>query len=364
MSLAGQWIARYQGTNQGVLVVDIDKVDGHFEGAASAWDDNPDLPSSAVTFSTNSLDRAHRLQNLSIAPLDTRSGKMSLAQNPQVMVPKSLDVEFILTPTDRLSIKWVTNIGTAGTALALRSKAATDSPIQPRKVDDWKSFKEFISGIENNRFIFRGQKNSKWRLRTGFHRSGRANLNRFEVSDIRQLHRHLSGLTRHIFNLKDPMQNLAFINLVQHHGYPTPLLDWTHSPYVAAFFAFRDLTPEESSSQDGRVRIFKLDAPELYKLTGNLNALYPSRPSLTIVDAMPFENPRALPQQSISTVSTVDDIESHILDLDGGLLQVIDLPANARKIIFAELALMGITAGSMFPGIDGACEALRERNFF
>jgi FRG domain len=204
------------------------------------------------------------------------------------VVPTSLEVEFSLTPADRLSVNWVTNIGTTGTAIALRSKAAADSRIQPRKVDDWKSFKEVVSTIENNRFIFRGQKSNKWRLRTGYHRSGRANLNRFEVSDIRQLHRHLSGLTRHIFNLQDPMQNLAFINLVQHHGYPTPLLDWTHSPYVAAFFAFRDLNPEESCSQDGKVRIFKLDAREWYKLTGNINVLYPCRPSLTIADAIPF----------------------------------------------------------------------------
>jgi len=28
-----------------------------------------------------------------------------------------------------------------------------------------------------------------------------------------------------------------------------------------------------------------------------------------------------------------------------------------------DLAFMGITAGSMFPGIDGVCEELREKNF-
>jgi hypothetical protein len=28
-----------------------------------------------------------------------------------------------------------------------------------------------------------------------------------------------------------------------------------------------------------------------------------------------------------------------------------------------ELALMGITAGALFPGLDGSCEELRERLF-
>ncbi len=39
------------------------------------------------------------------------------------------------------------------------------------------------------------------------------------------------------------------------------------------------------------------------------------------------------------------------------------LPVRDRKRVINELQYMGITAGSLFPGLDGACEELRERNF-
>jgi FRG domain len=89
-------------------------------------------------------------------------------------------------------------------------------------------FKAFANGLEHRRYIFRGQR-ELLRLRTGFHRTGRADLSRFLANDIQTLHRHLSSRMGHIFNLSIPDENGAFFNLVQHHGYPTPLLDWTYS---------------------------------------------------------------------------------------------------------------------------------------
>lgn len=74
-----------------------------------------------------------------------------------------------------------------------------------------------------------------------------------------------------------------------------------------------------------------------------------------------------IPQQAASSVTNVDDIESYIQFCESQMgktyLQAIDLPVRERDNVIQELRYMGITAGSMFPGLDGACEELKERNF-
>jgi len=66
-------------------------------------------------------------------------------------------------------------------------------------------------------------------------------------------------------------------------------------------------------------------------------------------------------------ISNLDDIEQFIRSEDARLndasLWAIDLPVSQRAQVLAELRLMGIGAGSMFPGIDGTCREFKERYF-
>lgn len=82
---------------------------------------------------------------------------------------------------------------------------------------------------------------------------------------------------------------------------------------------------------------------------------------------MSIENERMIPQQAATTVTSLDDIESYIRAKEEiknkTYLSAIDLPVNERREVVRELRFMGITAGSLFPGLDGACEELAERNF-
>jgi FRG domain len=178
---------------------------------------------------------------------------------------------------------------------------------------------------------------------------------KFMEQDVPALHRYLSGLTTHNFDLSNRFDYAAFLNLAQHHGYPTPILDWTQSPFVAAYFAFKDLR-KGNFGADQKVRVLILDAREWNK-NERARVLMPGFLHMTMLEPLPIDNPRVLPQQSISSVTNVDDLETYVAK---SYLSAIDLPVSERQIVMQELALMGITAGSLFPGLDGACLQFRK----
>ena len=86
-----------------------------------------------------------------------------------------------------------------------------------------------------------------------------------------------------------------------------------------------------------------------------------------MADFISINNPRLIPQQAVTTVTNIYDIEAYVLEkekeVDIQFFQAFDIPATFRDEVMAELRFMGITAGTMFPGIDGVCEEIRERNF-
>jgi hypothetical protein len=375
LGMNGQWIGRFKSvTTAGLVVIDVDDLGTHYEGRAYVYDDHPGLPSSFVYFKTVDRSKRFRLTGLQTFPISPHTGEVTdwatiQPHFPGITFPGSVNVDFDWN-SKRLKVNWVSNIGTSGSADGLpRTRAGAPSEYKPVvTVTSWKDFKAFAHDLEHRRYIFRGQR-GRWRLRTNYHRTGRADLARFIAEDIKTLHRHLSARTPHVFNLAVPDENGAFFNLVQHHGYPTPLLDWTYSPYVGAFFAYQKITNSDAvrASDGDKVRVlvfdqrqWRSDYPQLVKIT-------PSRPHFSVMEFIAINNERLVPQQSISSATNVDDIETYIRskekEANKEYLRVVDLPVKERPMVMQELSAMGITAGSLFPGLDGACEELRERFF-
>lgn len=372
--MRGQWLGTYSGTNSGRAIVDVDEVGNRFKGYAYMYDSNAGLPSTRADINVAiPTERAFQAR-LPVQPIDPITGNVttwaSLAglYPPENEFPTYADANISWTATN-LTASWVTNIGTSGSMALPVTEAGKPSNYEPEPtVTNWNEFKQFVYDLERDRYIFRGQENSKWRLRTSFHRAHRANLERFLGEDIPRLRKHLSARISHVFDLSRGDEHGSFVSLVQHHGYPTPLLDWTRSAFVGAYFAYR--RTQNSIAIDARaeqkVRIFVFDGDQ-WSFLPQVPKLAPAQPHVSLLDALAIENTRMIPQQALSTITNVDDIESYVQRMEQlrqkRYLRVIDLPVHERPTVMTELAQMGITAGSMFPGLDGTCEALKEQYF-
>jgi FRG domain len=370
--MQGQWIGLYSGSNSGQVLVDCDRLTDHYEGYAIVADSKPGNPSSFVEFSTPDLSSKFTMR-LAVRVIDPSSAEPGdwnriAPQFPGITFPAYADAEFELLGGGQLKLEWRTDIGTFGNALLSPSHASQPPFTQLlANISNWRQFREYVRELKPHEFIFRGQQDNRWRLRTGFHRTGRINLARYYRQDVQTLWRHFSAIVPHHFDLDNSHQYGAFVSLAQHHGFPTPLLDWTYSPFVAAYFAFRGLRNSVVRTEPpGRnVRIFMFNKSEWTKTFLQVPKLAPLPPHFTIIEALAIANPRMIPQQALVSLTNIDDIEGYIRwaeTLCGkSFLHVIDLPVQDRPDVMSELSLMGVAAGSLLPGLDGTCEELKER---
>jgi hypothetical protein len=367
----GYWEGSYTGSNHGSIVVAMDDRGDHYAGFAYSYDNNPDLPSTCALIRTP--DKGNNLRfTTTLKPLDPTTWQpvewhtIQDRYRPDVTIPQWAAVECQWN-RKQLSFNWTTNINTTGSAALSKSEADEPSTLTPLPIETWTDFRNHATQLEDYRFIFRGQ-SEPWRLRTPFHRTGRADMGRFLSEDMSYLRGTLSSRMNRLFDTSDPIQYAALMHLAQHHGYPTPLLDWTHSPFIAAFFAFNDVPSSNTSNEtkDAKARIFIFDSREWCRKFPQIPNMSGGMRHVSVVEPLSIGNDRLIPQQALSTVSTVDDIEPYIANhqLDNiHLLDVIDLPISQRDQVMKELRQMGITAGLLFPGIEGACRDAKERFF-
>lgn len=360
MSLAGQWIGAISGAFQGLGVLELDEIGNGYSGTGFMFSNDPNIPSTEVQIRTDNRNELRfRAPTFVLDGAGNRYDPKDISKRfPDWQHGREVDIS-IEVRDGEIHIKFATDINTIGQGVLLYQGVDRETGIAPEKdVSSWQDFRTILGTIDTKKFIFRGQP-GPFPLRTSFHRTSRTDLARYMDVDTPALQRHLSSIIPHQFDFRDPGQVGNFFNLVQHHGYPTPLLDWTESPYVAAYFAYRSNQPHRKQA----VRILMLER-DPWTPPRNQPA-YVTRviPHLSVMYLGGFLNPRMLPQQSVNILSNIDDIEKCISHREQEekrkMLFAFDLPFNDRRQVLSELRTMGITAGSLFPGLDGSCEALK-----
>lgn len=250
------------------------------------------------------------------------------------------------------------------------------------------SLEEFVCTIaslsfttsDEHRYWFRGQSNTQWPLKPSLLR-GVAFPN-VEMEDLRAIeHLALKAFRSqaHMFVSAPLLAKVHTIpcwwSLMQHHDAPTRLLDWSASPYVAAYFAAH----HEGEESDGvvwcfcskRLRIaaeqvcgkppaFEEDtAPTWYQ-----DALENPKTSDVV---MPLEfnfvsSERCAAQQGKFTMALRagvphDGIIGHVAN---GYARKFIIPADAKSKFLLRLREMNITGAALFPGVDGLGRSVKE----
>ena len=136
--------------------------------------------------------------------------------------------------------------------------------IKKEKFENFKKFWCFMEDLNklNNNFIWRGHSNANWRLSTTWNRykiSEKFNDNKM-TEILKNFEANLARGGFYPFN--EPVSKYKWLELARHYGVPTPLIDFSYSPYIALFFACSEIS--EFSNKDYGV-IYVLDLNELKK---------------------------------------------------------------------------------------------------
>ena len=245
-------------------------------------------------------------------------------------------------------------------------KLDSDAPYEVVRVKSWEEYLGIISDSPYQHWAFRGQRDASAPLFSAlsryfmaFHVDRRAWRDQ-EERILRIFKRKAVHFLQHVPDRDDDFQWLA---LMQDHGAPTRLLDFTWSPYVAAFFALHNTTHEGgilacNPVEIGKVKSVKLEEP------GNFRKYFLSGAGPFVWLGEPYAmNRRLIAQSGTFLVPSVLDrsVEQILREYPKPERTLIKFILPAEKIRekgMRELYRMNITQSTLFPDLDGLARSL------
>lgn len=113
--------------------------------------------------------------------------------------------------------------------------------------------------------LFRGVGDSGYHLESTLERIQKTSRLDDYDKTIKIVRKHVEACTGRKWELGEKtffekgleLDDCEFMVYLRHNGFPSPLIDWTRSPYVAAFFAFRDIFPEPKQGGDASIFVYR-----------------------------------------------------------------------------------------------------------
>lgn len=238
----------------------------------------------------------------------------------------------------------------------------------------WSNFFDFLetevfhASIKSKRtFIWRGQRRSDWSIGSSLDRllqklnllgAGPEALERLSTEHLKTFAyaaRGRRGMNPRKLRLEEDANELWALG--QHFGLATPLVDWTRSPFAAAYFAFEEVGSEQTKQ---RV-VYGLDRLAIELRSGAVGESPEERRGSVIefVEPMSDENQRLVSQSGLFTKAPIlVPVEQWVARAFEGskaaVLLRIKIPDADRLSCLGALERMNINHLSLFPDLVGA----------
>lgn len=258
-------------------------------------------------------------------------------------------------------------------------------PISEQAIDSWSSLNDAIDDVfaSQSSTWFRGQSRWAWRLAPSINRYVQAltpaDATGMEFSAIMRFmseaHAQLppTALPRDPFGWEAFDNYVEWLALMQHHGAPTRLLDWSLSPYVALYFAVCDDADHDAAlwyfdhrrSWDAFCARFGVRAQDVFDyrvLPSTLLTAPPAPQPFLFAATKKMRSAREVAQQGVFTFCDhlLADHQDVLAEIAGGSCGRLRIPATLKPEIRARLRVMNITPAALFPGVDGVCQSIRQ----
>ena len=235
----------------------------------------------------------------------------------------------------------------------------------------WFGFHDFLetevfnpSSGSKHKYVWRGQRRSNWPLSSTldrlFAKLGMLDVGLKKLEEKSQIHfesfKHAARGRRGLNPAHLPTEHLWALG--QHFGLATPLLDWTRSPFAAAYFAFEELSLDPT---ENRV-VYGLDQKAVERKNAEIEEAgvdLKGERVVKFIDPMSDENPRLVSQAGLFTQAPVgesinDWVANAFEDSSAPVLLRILIPNSDRLGCLRALDRMNINHLSLFPDLSGA----------
>jgi hypothetical protein len=245
----------------------------------------------------------------------------------------------------------------------------------------WQEYKQFVDQLSEN-WVFRGQLSDQWDLRNAIERTDFIHLHPgIESEFVSEFQR---GARNYLQKDELPEHLIEWLALMQHHGAPTRLLDFSKSPFIAAYFAFEQCHMEpDSYIAIWAINFHFLKTRAVVELEEEFGEDFKNSKSLIneslfekifyqnnknmVFPVEPFSMNRRYSLQQSLFVSTGTSAEPFMNQLNflgndaSKAVIKIELPTLLQKEVLRDLQKMNLNRASLFPDLDGYAASLRLR---